>query len=39
MSFVTDEKARVYLERFTPRKPADLRVKFPKCEPEGLKLI
>lgn len=39
VSFVTDEKARLYLSKFKTRRPADLSKKFPSCDPEGLKLI
>jgi hypothetical protein len=39
ISFVTDEKARLYLTRFRPRDPADLKKLYPSCEAEGLKLL
>ena len=37
-SFVTDEKARLYLNQFAPKSP-DFEKRFPSCEPSGLKLL
>ncbi len=39
MSFVTDEKAIRYLERFKPRAPSNLREKYPSGSDAGLTLL
>lgn len=37
-SFVTDEKARLYLNQFAAKSPG-FEKRFPSCEPSGLKLL
>ena len=39
MSFVTDEKAVKYLQKFTPRPPANLRERYPQGSDEALDLL
>ena len=39
MSFVTDEKAVKYLQKFTPRSPANLRERYPQGSDEALDLL
>jgi len=38
-SFITDSKALSYLERFKPQKAVDLKMLYPKSDPQGLDLM